>query len=113
MNHRPTPKPPPPNVPCPASAELLALAAKARPDWDPNALRDSLAHARCQGMTWGQVLAAVGRLMADPNAEPEDLLPAAPEPWRQRRTAPVPETAHRGAAAVRAALHPHPTPTDN
>ncbi|WP_327377955.1 hypothetical protein OG393_30760 [Streptomyces sp. NBC_01216] len=102
---------PPTDLPCPASAELLALAAKARPDWDPHALRDTLAQARHHGMTWSQVLAVTGRLLADPRATPADLISEAPEPWRQRRTAPIPETAHRGAAAVRAALHPDTNPT--
>ncbi|MEV4974414.1 hypothetical protein [Streptomyces scopuliridis] len=101
-----------PAYPRPASAELLALAARARPDWEPTALRDALAHARYLGMSWGQTLAAAGRLMADPDAEPADLLPSAPEPWRQRRPAPGPETAHRGAAAVRAALHSDTDPAD-
>lgn len=96
---------PPPDVPQPASAELLALAAKARPDWSPDHLRDVLAQARYQGMTWGQVLAEVGRMLADPAAEPPDLVAAAPEPWRQRRATPAAETAQRGAAAARAALH--------
>ncbi|WP_435610932.1 hypothetical protein [Streptomyces sp. C10-9-1] len=99
-----------PSVPQPASAELLALAARARPDWSTYALRDALAQARTHGMTWGQVLTTVGRLMADPDAQPTDLLPAVPEPWRQRRRIPPPDTAHRGAAAVRAALRTDPNP---
>lgn len=101
-----------PDVPRPASAELLALAARARPDWDPHALSDALAYARLEGMTWGQVLVTVGRLMADPDAEPMDLLPAVPELWRRRRPAPGPDTAQRGAAAARAALH-NPESTDH
>ncbi|MFJ2178936.1 hypothetical protein ACIOHE_39340 [Streptomyces sp. NPDC087851] len=104
MSHQPKPDQPSP-YPRPASSELIALAAVARPDWDTFAVREVLAHAHFTGMSWGQVLAAAGRLMADPDAEPADLLPAVPEPWRQRRPAPGPETAHRGAAAVRAALH--------
>lgn len=95
-----------PDVPRPASHELLALAAATRPDWSPYALRDALAQARYQGMTWGQVLVVVARLMADPTADPSDLIPAVTEAWRHRRQAPGPETAQRGAAAVRAALHP-------
>ncbi|MET9122945.1 hypothetical protein [Streptomyces sp. NPDC004528] len=96
---------PPPDVPRPASAELLALAATARPDWSPDHLRDVLAQARYQGMTWGQVLAEVGRMLADPTAEPPDLIAAAPEAWRRRRATQDAETAQRGAAAARAALH--------
>lgn len=108
MNQRPEAAKPP-DVPRPASVELLALAAKARPDWDLHALRDVLGQAHYSGLTWGLVLATVGRLMADPDAEPADLLAAVPELWRQRRRPQEPDTAHRGAAAVRAALHPEST----
>ncbi|MEV6791309.1 hypothetical protein AB0M87_04755 [Streptomyces sp. NPDC051320] len=104
MKHNPIPEKPP-DLPRPASRELLALASAARPDWGPHEFLDVLTQARSSGMTWGGVLAAVGRLMADPQAEPMDLLPAVPEHWRRRRPAPAPETAQRGAAAARAALH--------
>lgn len=104
-------QPPPPDVPRPATDELLALAAKARPDWPPDLLRDVLAQARFQGMTWGQVLAEVGRMLADPGAEPPDLIAATPEPWRHRRLSQDADTAHRGAAAARAALHHKPEST--
>lgn len=93
------------DVPQPASAELVALAVKARPDWDSGAVHDVLAQARYADMTWPRVLVAMAQLIADPNAEPPDLLASAPEPWRHRRRPSAPETAHRGAAAVRAALH--------
>ncbi|MFJ1581592.1 hypothetical protein [Streptomyces sp. NPDC088182] len=106
MTHQPMSDPPSP-YPRPASSELIALATVTRPDWDPFAVREALAHAHVVGMSWGQVLAAAGRLMADPDAEPADLLPAVPEPWRHRRPSPGPETAQRGAAAVRAALNPN------
>lgn len=101
----------PHDVPRPASAELLALAAATRPDWDPHALREALAQARTQGITWGRALVVAAQLMADPRATPSDLLASVPQPWR-RRHVPPPELAHRGAAAVRAALH-NPKSTSN
>ncbi|MCM1977180.1 hypothetical protein [Streptomyces sp. G1] len=94
------------DVPRPATSQLLALAAACRPDWSPGQLSDVLAQAR-PSMTWGRCLVAVAQLIADPTAEPPDLLAEIPESWRQRRRPQGPETAHRGAAAVRAALH-HP-----
>ncbi|MGW6911490.1 hypothetical protein [Streptomyces sp. NPDC054940] len=92
------------DVPRPATAQLLALAAASRPDWSMDQLRDVLARAR-PDMSWGRVLVAIAQLIADPQAEPPDLLAATPEAWRTRRRLPAPETAHRGAAAARAALH--------
>lgn len=56
-------------------------------------------------MSFPRVLIALTQLITDPDAEPPDLLAAAPEPWRRRRPAPEADTAHRGAAAARAALH--------
>ncbi|MFD4830204.1 hypothetical protein ACFWPV_10165 [Streptomyces uncialis] len=95
-------------VPVPATNELLALATRTRPDWSPHDLSDALAQARVQGMTWPAALVAVARLLADPDAQPHDLNAEVPEPWRRRRRTPGPDTAHRGAAAVRAALHTTP-----
>lgn len=92
------------DVPVPATHQLLNLAAASRPDWSIDQLRDVLAQAR-PDMTWGRVLVAVAQLIADPDAEPPDLLAELPETWRHRRRPSGPETAHRGAAAVRAALH--------
>jgi hypothetical protein len=99
------------DVPRPASNELHWLAVKARPDWSPDAIRDALAAAHFSGMTWPSVLAAMGRLMADPQAEPPDLLAEARESWRHRRPPQDAETYQRGAAAVRAALHHTDTDT--
>ncbi|MFF2094789.1 hypothetical protein [Streptomyces sp. NPDC058202] len=92
------------DVPRPATSQLLALAAVARPDWSPDHLRDVIAQARYADFTWGRLLVAVAQLIADPEAEPPDLLAGAPEAWRRRRQ-PIPDTAQRGAAAARAALH--------
>ncbi|MHC3474637.1 hypothetical protein ACYF6T_38910 [Streptomyces sp. 7R007] len=96
-----------PDVPRPATGQLLTLAAACRPDWSIDELRDVLAQAR-PDMTWGRVLVAVAQLIADPEAEPPDLLAARPEPWRHHRRPPGPETYARGAAAARAALNPTP-----
>lgn len=94
------------DVPRPATSQLLALAQACRPDWSIDQLRDVLAQLRCHDdMSVGRLVVAVAQLIADPKGEPPDLLAAIPEPWRQRRRPPGPETAHRGAAAVRAALH--------
>ncbi|MFF7966701.1 hypothetical protein ACFZC3_15205 [Streptomyces sp. NPDC007903] len=95
-----------PDVPRPATTQLLALAETSRPDWPIHQLADVLAQLRCStDMSWGRVLVAVAQLIAAPAGEPPDLLAGAPEPWRQRRRPPGPETAHRGAAAARAALN--------
>ncbi|MFJ4551030.1 hypothetical protein ACIP4X_17685 [Streptomyces sp. NPDC088817] len=96
------------DVPRPATGPLLALAAACRPDWSIDQLRDVLAQIRCQNdMPFGRLVVAVAQLIADPAAEPPDLLAGTPEPWRHRRRPPAPDTAHRGAAAARAALHHH------
>jgi len=96
------------DLPRPATTQLLALASTARPDWSTDQLRDVLAQIRCrEAMNFGRLVVAVAQLIADPDAEPPDLLDSTPEPWRQRRRPPSPETAQRGAAAARAALH-HP-----
>ncbi|MCI3277471.1 hypothetical protein [Streptomyces cylindrosporus] len=92
-------------LPRPATGQLLALATAARPDWPLDQLRDAIAQARTAGMTFGRALVVVAQMIADPMAQPGDLLAELPEPWRHRRRPPGPETYHRGAAAVRAALH--------
>lgn len=100
------------SVPRPATGQLLALAAAARPDWSPHLLADVVAQIRCrEDWSFGRLLVAVAQLIADPAAEPPDLLAAQPEAWRHRRRPSGPDTATRGAAAVRAALH-HTTHTD-
>lgn len=99
------------SVPRPATLQLLALAAAARPDWSPDQLRDVIAQARCLDFTWGRLVVAVAQLIADPEAEPPDLLAGSPDAWRHRRR-PAPETAQRGAAAARAAIHHTDTDTD-
>jgi hypothetical protein len=92
-------------VPRPATVQLLALADACRPDWSTDQLRDVVALARNEGMSFARVLTGLAQLIADPDAEPPDLLAAQPEAWRRRRHPPGPETAQRGAAAARAALH--------
>jgi len=96
------------DLPRPASNELIALAARARPDWSADQVRDVIAQARYAGISWSRLLLAVTQLIVDPEAQPGDLIPSAPELWMRRRTPPGPETAHRGAAAARAALTPPP-----
>jgi hypothetical protein len=94
------------DLPRPATQQLLALAAASRPDWSIGHLQDVLAQIRClQDMSPGRLIVAVALLIADPQAEPPDLLAAQPELWRHRRRPPGPETAQRGAADARAALH--------
>ncbi|MGW0583528.1 hypothetical protein ACWD25_48220 [Streptomyces sp. NPDC002920] len=92
------------DVPRPATVQLLVLAAAARPDWSTDQLRDVVAQLRCrEDVSFGRLLVAVAQLIADPKAEPPDLLAGRPEPWRHDRRPPGPETYARGAAAARAA----------
>lgn len=94
------------DLPRPATTQLLELAAACRPDWSIDQLSDVVAQIRCrEDVSFGRLLVAVAQMIADPQAEPPDLLAGTPEPWRHRRRPPGPETAQRGAAAVRAALH--------
>jgi len=91
-------------LPSPATTQLLALAEAARPDWSADQLRDVLGQLRCQeDMSFGRLVVAVAQLIADPQAEPPDLLAGRPEPWRHSRRPAGPETYQRGAAAARAA----------
>ncbi|MBY8341958.1 hypothetical protein LXH13_06430 [Streptomyces spinosirectus] len=100
------------DLPRPATHQLLQLAAACRPDWSIDQLREAVAQVRCHDdMSFGRLLVAVAQLIADPVAEPPDLLAAPPELWRRRRRPPGPEIAQRGAAAARAALH-RPDTTD-
>lgn len=95
-----------PDVPRPATGQLLALAEAARPDWSIDQLRDVLGQLRCrEDMSFGRLLVTVAQLIADPKAEPPDLLAGRPEPWRHSQRPAGPETYQRGAAAARAALH--------
>ncbi|HEY6116150.1 MAG TPA: hypothetical protein VI172_09350 [Candidatus Dormibacteraeota bacterium] len=95
-----------PGLPRPATGPLLALAAATRPDWSIDHLRDVLAQMRCrEDMSFGRLLVAVAQLIADPQAEPPDLLAGRPEPWRHDRRPSGPETYQRGAAAARAAVN--------
>lgn len=63
------------HVPVPSTEGLIQFAAETRPDWDSSNLRAVLLHAHTIGMTWAQVLATMGRLMADQRAVPGELVP--------------------------------------
>ena len=87
-----------------AGEQLIALALAVRPDWHETHVRADLAHATTIGLTWAQQLIGLTRLMADPAAQPRDLIP-----HHQRRTEPAdPDRARtvtaRGAQAVREVL---------
>lgn len=58
----------------PAAIELAALAAAVRPDWNADIVSGTLRRAHDNGMPWPKVLVNFPRLMADPLADPRDLL---------------------------------------
>jgi hypothetical protein len=82
-----------------AVPELTALAVAVRADWHEPDVRAVIANAAQIGMTWPQVLVALPRLMADPQARPGELVPdhrspLAPHPadppndaWREAKAA--------------------------
>ncbi|MFJ6730058.1 hypothetical protein ACIQPQ_34680 [Streptomyces sp. NPDC091281] len=101
------------DLPRPATGPLLTLAAAARPDWSIDQLRDVIAqlHFREGDVSFGRLVVTVAQLIADPEAEPPDLLAGRPEAWRHHRRPPSPDTYQRGAAAARAAnAAARPTP---
>jgi hypothetical protein len=57
-----------------APIELADLARAVRPDWDPVLIDGALQGARDARMPWPLVLVTFPRLMADPQADPRDLL---------------------------------------
>jgi hypothetical protein len=91
--------------PQPASTELAALARAARPDWEQDAVWAALSRAHHTGLTWGQIYSAFGRMLADPEASPDELAHQAPKPWLVKRPPQPADTAHRGAALARGAAH--------
>ena len=70
-----------------ATPELVTLAVTVRPDWDEDVVSGILRRAADEGMTWKQVLVNLPRLMADPAADPRDLLPDSRSPLVRRRGA--------------------------
>ena len=84
-----------------ATAELTALAAAVRPDWDERNVSGVIVQATQNGMTWEQVLTGLARLMADPAASPRDLIPVGPLAGRR---CPDPSVAAEGAAVIRELL---------
>jgi hypothetical protein len=90
--------------PKPATEALVRLAVETRSDdWPERDIRGALAAARTAGLTWPQVLAAFGRLMADPKAHPRELVPDSRSPLASKPRL-ADEAVHRHAAAARAAL---------
>jgi hypothetical protein len=67
-----------------ATPELVNLAVTVRPDWDEDVVSGILRRAADEGMTWKQVLVNLPRLMADPAADPRDLLPDSRSPLISR-----------------------------
>jgi len=101
------------SAPQPATRELLGLLAAMRPDWEYCDVREALAAAHAAARPWPQVAVEIVRLAADPDAGPHDLTLNAPDAWRQRRQPQPADTAHRGAALARAAVHrTHPPEGD-
>jgi hypothetical protein len=58
----------------PAPIQLAALARESRPDWDPVLIDGAIRGAGEARMPWPLVLVSFPRLMADPQADPRDLL---------------------------------------
>lgn len=66
----------------PAPAELQALAAAMRPDWDREALAAAILAAKNAGWTWDRTLAEVIRLARKEAGSPVELRHAAGRPAR-------------------------------
>ena len=86
----------------PAMAELVALAAAVRPDWDAVILRDALIACHQAGWPWSRTMRMTVDLLCNEEGAPRDLTAAARNPLK--RLAPAPGAYDRGAAAARAAL---------
>ena len=67
----------------PATAELLALAAKSREDIDLDALRDVIAEALGMGKPWSVVMVQTVRIIAHPDEDLWDLRVALKDPLKQ------------------------------
>lgn len=91
-----------PKVVQPAMAELVALAAATRPDWDAEKLRDALLACHQAGWPWTRTMRMTVELLCEHESGPRDLLAAARSPLKWQ--SPPPGTYERGAAAARAAL---------
>lgn len=68
----------------PATAELLALAARTRPDLDLEDLRALIAEVLAAGKpTWGVVMVQTVRILAHPDEDLWDLRVALKDPLKQ------------------------------
>ena len=84
----------------PAPAELTALAARMRPDWDRQAFTDALTAARTAMWPWDQTCRLVFRMLLDPRGEPRELRDAARRPTQRQE----PGDEKAGAARARELL---------
>ncbi len=89
---------------CPATPELLALAAAMRPDWDRRDLSGALTSAANNGWPWPRAFLAACRLLADPDATPRDLLAEIPSPLERNARPLSPADNARRAAEAKARL---------
>ncbi|SDI40561.1 hypothetical protein SAMN05421505_14911 [Sinosporangium album] len=58
-----------------AVPELLDLATAVRSDWPYDEVQAVILAAHSAGLTWPQVLVGMARLLVDPAARPQELVP--------------------------------------
>jgi hypothetical protein len=95
----------------PAAAELTALALAARPGWTETAVTGAILAAKTAGWSWPRTLTRMARLVADPDAEPQQMLDELRDPLKRAVYTP-PEAVHERVAGLRAQLPPRPAEDD-
>ncbi len=88
----------------PATPELLDLAAAMRPDWERRDLAGALMSAANNSWPWPRAFLATARLLADPDAQPRDLLAEIASPLERNARPLSPAANARHAAEAKAAL---------
>jgi hypothetical protein len=90
-----------------AAAELTALALASRPGWTEREVRGAILAAHTAGWDWPRTLVEMARLIADPQAQPRQLLDELRDPLR-RAPARSAEEVHARVDQLRAQLPQRP-----
>lgn len=90
-----------------AVPELTALALAARPGWTETAVTGAIMAAKTAGWSWPRTLTRMARLVADPDAEPQQMLDELRDPLKRTVYTP-PEAVHERVAGLRAQLPQRP-----